>query len=132
MPTKTTSKTATRKSAAHKPAKSAATHKPAATKAKIAPKKKAEPEKKPARAHVATPAKAHHEPAAKVPAKPAAAKQHGPSVSLIDEKVRKESKDGHVRTKISHLPPISKILPTLEAPAPVKTEPSARVPAPAA
>jgi translation initiation factor IF-2 len=121
MPTKTTSKTATRKSAAHKPAKSAATHKPAAAKAKIAPKKKAEPEKKPARAHVVAPAKAHHEPAPTVPAKPAAVK-HGPTVSLIDEKVRKESKEGHVRTKSSHLPPISKILPTLEAPAPVRVE----------
>src|SRR6266480_5349251 len=128
MATKTTSKTATRKPAPKtSSAKSAVARKlataspsrggPATAKAKIVPKKKAEPEKKPAPA----PAKAQLSP--KTPSKPAAAAKSAPSVSLIDKtKTPKESKDGEVKTKSAFLPPISKILPTLEPPAPAKTE----------
>src|SRR6266550_4993577 len=124
MATKTTSKTATRKPAPKTSgAKSAVARKlataspsrggPAAAKAKIVPKKKAEPAPAPAKA----------QPSPKTPSKPAAAAKSAPSVSLIDKtKTPKESKDGEVKTKSAFLPPISKILPTLEPPAPAKTE----------
>src|ERR1043166_4681766 len=106
MPTKTTSK-----GSARKPAKTAA-HKPAA-KAKVAPKKKAEPEKKAAPAAGA--AKTARAPATKSPAAPATK-----PVSLIDKaKAGKESKDGQVKTKSTFLPPISKLLPKIEATATV-------------
>jgi translation initiation factor IF-2 len=123
MPTKTTSKIATHKPAARNPAKPAVARKPPVSKAKPAAKK-AEPEKKAGRAAAAL-AKAEHE----VAARPARAKL-APSVSLIDKaKARKESKDGEVKPKTTVLPPISKILPAQEQPAPGKIESPAAVPA---
>jgi translation initiation factor IF-2 len=124
MPTKTTSKTATRKAATYKPAKSVAARKPAVSKAKPAPKK-AEPQEKPAPAPAASPVKAKREVAAKPYAKPTPSKVV-PSVSLIDNaKTHKETKDGQVKTKTTVLPPISKLLPKLESQAPARTEPPA-------
>jgi translation initiation factor IF-2 len=121
MPTKTTSKSATKKSAAHKTAKPA--HKPAPSKAKFIPKKKPEPEKKPApKPHAHTPAP----PPAKVAPKPAPApRREVETLSLIDEK-KKKPHDGEVRKKSTVLPPISRILPSMEkavVPPPPKTEP---------
>ena len=127
MPTKTSSKTATRKPAAHKAAKPAVARKPAVSKAKPAPKK-GEAQKKTARPPTAQATKAEHEGAPKTPAKPAPAKA-GPSVSLIDKaKAHRESKDGQIKTKTTTavLPPISKILPKSESSAPVKLEPAKR------
>jgi translation initiation factor IF-2 len=123
MPTKTTSKIATHKAAARNPVKPAVARKPPVSKAKPAAKK-AEPEKKAGRAAAAL-AKAEHE----VAARPVRAK-HAPSVSLIDKaKARKELKDGQVKPKTTVLPPISKILPAQEQPAPGKIESPAAVPA---
>ncbi|MEP7015323.1 MAG: translation initiation factor IF-2 [Verrucomicrobiota bacterium] len=129
MPTKTTHKTAARKSAAHKTAKSAVVRKPAVSKATAAPKKaepkKAEPEKKTTRAHAPVPAKAERPAPPKTSAPAAAAKQHGPSVSLIDKsQSQKAGKDAHGKTR-TVLPPISKILPTLKPAVPTKVEPPA-------
>src|SRR5216110_739426 len=120
MPTKTTSKTATRKPAGKKPA---VARKPAVSKAKPAPKK-AEPQKKTARTPAAAPVKTEHDVTLEPSAKLAPAKA-GPSVSLIDKaKAHKESKDGQVKTKSTVLPPISKLLPKLEPPVPAKIEPA--------
>jgi translation initiation factor IF-2 len=124
MPTKTTSKTAARKAATYKPAKSVAARTPAVSKAKSAPKK-SEPQEKQARSPAASPGKAEREVKAKPSAKPTPAKAV-PSVSLIDKaKTHKESKDGHVKTKTTVLPPISKLLPKLESQAPARIEPPA-------
>lgn len=139
MPTKTTSKTAARKPAAHKTAKTPAAHKPAAAKAK-APAKKAAPEQRPAAKTPAPPAKAHTPTA---PAKPApkptapAARRDVETVSLIDEKKpRKKSQDGEAKKKTAILPPISRIRASLETPvvmpkaaAPPKPEPPPAAPA---
>src|SRR5437867_50620 len=120
MPTKTTSKTATRKPAGKKPA---VARKPAVSKAKPAPKK-AEPQKKTARTPAAAPVKTERDVTLEPSAKLAPAKA-GPSVSLIDKaKAHKESKDGQVKTKSTVLPPISKLLPKLEPPVPAKIEPA--------
>ena len=122
MPTKTTSKTATRKPAAHKPAKPALVRKPVVSKSKPA-SKKAEPQKRPARTPATAPAKAEREAGPAPSAKPTSAKG-APSVSLIDKaKTHKESKDGKVKTKTTVLPPISKLVPKLESPA-AKIEPA--------
>src|SRR5213592_5159726 len=95
MPTKTTSKTATRKPAGKKPA---VARKPAVSKAKPAPKK-AEPQKKTARTPAAAPVKTEHDVTLEPSAKLAPAKA-GPSVSLIDKaKAHKESKDGQVKRR---------------------------------
>jgi translation initiation factor IF-2 len=123
MPTKTTSKSARKKSAAHKAAKPA--HKPAAAKAKVVHKKKSEPEKKPAhKPHAHTPAAPA--PPAKVAPKPAPApRREVETLSLIDEK-KKKPHDGEVRKKSTVLPPISRILPSMEkavVPPPPKPEP---------
>jgi translation initiation factor IF-2 len=124
MPTKTTSKTAARKAATYKPAKSVAARKPAVSKTKSAAKK-AEPQEKPAHSPEAASLKAEREVAAKPSAKPTPAKVV-PSVSLIDKaKTHKESKDGHVKTKTTMLPPISKLLPKLESQATARVEPPA-------
>jgi len=120
MPTKTTSKTATRKPAGKKPA---VARKPAVSKAKPAPKK-AEPQKKTARTPAAAPVKTERDVTLEPSAKLAPAKA-GPSVSLIDKaKAHKESKDGQVKTKSTVLPPISKLLAKLEPPVPAKIEPA--------
>jgi translation initiation factor IF-2 len=124
MPTKTTSKTAARKAATYKPAKSVAGRKLGVSKAKSAPKK-AEPQEKPAPAPAASPVKAEREVKAKPSAKPTPGKVV-PSVSLIDKaKTHKESKDGQVKTKTAVLPPISKLLPKLESQAAARIEPPA-------
>ncbi len=116
MPAKTTSKTATRKTA-----KATTASKPAPKTKVAAAKKKAEPEKKSA---AMAAAKTARTPAAKTPAKSDASKP----VSLIDKgKSAKEPKDGQVKSKPPILPPISKILPKIEAPAPV---PAPRAPTP--
>jgi translation initiation factor IF-2 len=121
MPTKTTSKTATRKPAAHKPAKPAVARKPAVSKTK-APLKKAEPQKKTVRAPVGQVTKAEPQVAPKTPATPASAKAAA-SVSLIDRvKAHKELKDGQIKATTTVLPPISKILPKPEPPLPAKIE----------
>ena len=124
MATKTTSKSATRKPAAHKPAKSASVaRKPAVSKPKPAPKK-AEPEKKPVKAHAHAPAKVAHPETPKSAPKPAPVKM-APSVSLIDKAEQKDRKEGEARTKTTVLPPISKILPKLEPKIPARVEPPA-------
>jgi translation initiation factor IF-2 len=118
MPTKTTSKTATRK-----PAKPAVAHKQAVSKTKPAPKKPA-PQKRPVPVPATAPAKTARDVSPKASAKPTAAKVAS-SVSLIDKaKAHKESKDGQVRTKTTVLPPISKLLPKLESPGQAKMEPA--------
>jgi len=125
MPTKTSSKTATRKPAVHKTAKPTVARKPAGSKEKPTPRK-AEAQKKAARPSTAQATTAELEAAPKSPAKPGLAKA-GPSVSLIDKaKAHRESKDGQIKKTAAVLPPISKILPkpesaTLESPIPVET-----------
>ena len=125
MPTKTSSKTATRKPAVHKTAKPTVARKPAGSKEKPTPRK-TEAQKKAARPSTAQATTAEFEAAPKSPAKPGLAKA-GPSVSLIDKaKAHRESKDGQIKKTAAVLPPISKILPkpesaTLESPIPVKT-----------
>jgi translation initiation factor IF-2 len=136
MPTKTTRKSAARKSAAPKPGK-AAVRKHVATKP-IPPKKSAD--RKPAHPHAAAAATAPkkkdagHQPASKHPeATPAPAPpREMESVSLIDAKKpqKKSEKDGEVKTKTAILPPISRIRASLEAPpAPAKIDKLAQVPA---
>ena len=136
MATKTTSKTATRKAPAKtSAAKGGAARKVSsasasrgattAAKARSAPKKEAEPAKK----AVAAPAKPQS--TSKAPAKPETPVQpKSKTVSLIDEaKTRKDLKDGQPKTRTTVLPPISKILPSLEPMAPPKVEPPAVKPA---
>lgn len=128
MPTKTTSKSATRKPAAKSAAdKTAAAQKPAVSKAK-AIAKKAQPEKKAGRTHAPAAPKIERD-VAPQPAKTAA--KHPPSVSLIDKPKRsKDSKDGHAKSRTTVLPPISKILPRLETPAVEPLAPPSAPPAP--
>jgi translation initiation factor IF-2 len=131
MPTKTKSKTATKKPA-HKPAKTAIAHKSAA-KGKVEKKAKVESHAKPARAHEAAPAKkavAHDAPAAKAPAP--TPRREVESVSLIDEK-KKKAVDGEPKKKTTVLPPISRIRASLETPViPAKAEAPPAKPAPPA
>jgi translation initiation factor IF-2 len=135
MPTKTKSKTATKKPAAHKPAKAAA-HKSSA-KAKIEKKAKVESHVKPVPAPEPAPAKKVHAPAAPAPKteKPAPApRREVETVSLIDEKKpREKAVDGEVKKKSTVLPPISRIRASFEtpAPAPPKIEPPVAKPEPA-
>ncbi|MEY2481167.1 MAG: translation initiation factor [Verrucomicrobiota bacterium] len=147
MATKTKSKPAAKKAAAHKPAKSAAAHKPSA-KAKVEKKTKVEaPAKKTHAVAHPTPAKSHarvesHEkPAAKIDI-PKIDKSTSASVSLIDEKVpRAKRADGEVKITKTVLPPISRLReadkrPVAPAPPPapavakVEPPPAAEVPAP--
>src|SRR5580700_7238319 len=118
MATKTKSKTATKKPAAHKAVKVAASHK-SATKAKVEKKAKVVSHAKTAPVHHAAPAKkthAHPAPAAKTE-KPALAPQRQvESVSLIDEKKTREAVDGEVKKKSTVLPPISRIRESLKTP----------------
>jgi translation initiation factor IF-2 len=121
MPTKTKSKTATKKPA-HKPAKAAA-HKSTA-KAKVEKKAKVEAHKP--RAHEPAPAKKTAAPHAPEPKAPAPApRREVESVSLIDEKKpQKKAVDGEAKKKSTVLPPISRIRASLEAPTiPKKVEP---------
>ena len=141
MPTKTKSKTATKKPAAHKKAKAAASHKSTA-KAKVEKKTKVVSHAKPARAHEPAPAKKTHVPAAP-PApkveKPLPAARREESVSLIDaKKPREKAVDGELKKKSTVLPPISRIRASFETPPPPakverpapKVEPAPAAPAP--
>ncbi len=131
MPTKTTSKSATRKPAAKPAAAKTSAPKVAAaapsgggsavSKAKPVAQK-VEPGKPSARTHAPAAAKIERAAASK-PASGKPAAKHAPSVSLIDRPGRsKELKDGQGKTV---LPPISKILPKLEPSAPARVEPVA-------
>jgi translation initiation factor IF-2 len=127
MPTKTSSKSGAKKTAARK---TTAAHKPVAAKSKVV-KKKAEPEHKPAaKAHAPAPAKAHAAPA-HTP-KPAAppSRRAVESVSLIDkQKPQKKAEDGEEKKKTTVLPPISRIRASMEAPA-APPKPAAPAPPP--
>jgi translation initiation factor IF-2 len=144
MPTKTTTKTAARKSAtARKPVKAAApvkaAHEPKRKEAKSA---KIEAPAKPAHTSpttATTRTRSHREPATSqgehapkpVPPPPPTAKPVLETVSLIEEKKpRPKRADGDAATKRSFLPPISRIRATEDPPA-VAVAPSV-VPAPAA
>jgi translation initiation factor IF-2 len=132
MPTKTTSKSAARKPAAHKTtAKASAAHKPVATKAKL-PVSKIEPERKsPPRGQTAAPKAQPPAPEEEPVRKPSVPR--GETVSLIDEKKpRKKLPEGEVRKRTAILPPISRIRASLETPAatpePPTPEPAPEVP----
>jgi len=121
MATKTKGKTATKKPAADKPAKTAIAHKSTA-KVKVEKKAKVEAHAKPSGAHEIAPAK-------KAVTHPAP-RRDLESVSLIDEKKpQKKEVDGELKKKV--LPPISRIRASLETPPvakkveapPVKPEP---------
>src|SRR5436853_6196144 len=102
MATKTTSKTAAKKSA---PRKTAAAKTSAPAKSKVAVKKKPEPVKSAAHVEV------------KKPAPPPAPKRNVESVSLIDKQpAAKKSEDGELKKKTTVLPPISRIRASMEAP----------------
>lgn len=132
MATKTKSKTATKKSAAHKPAKSAAAHKSTARLRRV--EKKA-PHAKPSRAHETAPARktaAHDAHAPKAAKHAPTPRRQVESVSLIDEKKsQKKAVDGELKKKSTVLPPISRIRASFETPpappkilpAPAKAEP---------
>ena len=133
MPTKTKSKTATKKPAADKPAKGAVSHK-SAPKAKVEKKTKVESQAKPAQPHDAAPAKkTPPHPGPETPAQPRSSlRRDVETVSLIEEKKpRKKSDDGELKKKSAVLPPISRIRASLEATAappkavaPAKPEPA--------
>src|SRR5229473_6254654 len=130
MATKTSSKTAARKSAARK---TTAAHKPAAEPVFRVRKKKLKTDAAPPQAGAGAPVKlrAADPSSAKVAPQTAPAPRHeAESVSLIDKKKpRKKAEDDGVKTKRDVLPPISRIRASLEAPgalpkpaAPAKTE----------
>jgi len=133
MPTKTKSKTATKKPATDKPAKGAVSHK-SAPKAKVEKKTKVESQAKPAQPHDAAPAKkTPPHPGPETPAQPRSSlRRDVETVSLIEEKKpRKKSDDGELKKKSAVLPPISRIRASLEATAappkavaPAKPEPA--------
>ena len=133
MPTKTTTKTAARKSPSHgKAVKSAVAAKPAAAKTKPTKTVAA----KPPRSTTVAPTPAARSRAAAAAAAAAAAEKPAPpkpkapveSLSLIDEKKpRAKRTDGTARTTRPFLPPISRIIPpaapkkpAMPAPAPAK------------
>jgi translation initiation factor IF-2 len=126
MPTKTKSKTATKKTAPPKAAKAAVPHKSAA-KSKVETKAKVDSHAKTTRAPDPTPAKktpAHPAPAPKTEKPSPAPRQKVESVSLIDEKKPREVVDGEVKKKSTVLPPISRIRESLKTPPPLpKPEP---------
>jgi translation initiation factor IF-2 len=124
MATKTKSKTATKKPAAHKAVKVAASHK-SATKTKVEKKAKVDAHAKTARTHHPTPAKKIHAPVAKTEKPSPSPRRQVESVSLIDEKKpQRKAVDGEVTKKSTVLPPISRLRASLEIPpAPPKPEP---------
>jgi translation initiation factor IF-2 len=123
MPTKTKSKTATKKPA-HKPAKAAVTHK-SPVKAKIEKKAKVDSHAKQARSHEAAPLKkpqAQAAPPPKVEKPTPAPRREIETVSLIDKKPK--AVDGEQKKKGTVLPPISRIRASFETPpVPPKIEP---------
>src|SRR5262245_40887620 len=130
MATKTSSKTATRKPAAHTAARKTTAREPVAEKTKLLKK---DPKEDAALEHAnaAAPAKSRPlSPKTEPRATPARSHEHE-SVSLIDrKKPRKKAEDGEVKPKQVVLPPISRIRASLQATvAPPK--PAAPVEAPA-
>jgi translation initiation factor IF-2 len=131
MSTKTTSKTAARKTASSKAApKASSTHKsaatsPAKTKAPAAPAKKAEPAPKPVSAPAPAAKALPQETSAKPTPKPPGPRRDVETVSLIDEKKPSKRPAGEPRRKSAILPPISRILeaPVAAAPKPPEPEP---------
>src|SRR6266508_2718255 len=130
MATKTSSKTATRKPAAHAAARKTTARKPvAAPKTKLL-KKELKRDVAAEHAHAAAPAKSRTLPPNADPRTTPPPSREAESVSLIDKKKpRKKAEDGEVKTKRDVLPPISRIRASLEAPAalpkpatPAKTE----------
>ena len=128
MATKTSSKTATRKPAAHTAARKTTARQPVAPKTKVL-KKEPKRDVAPEHADAAAPAKSRTL-SPKTEPTPAPSHEHE-SISLIDrKKPRKKAEDGEVKTKRDVLPPISRIRASLEATvAPPK--PAAPVEAPA-
>jgi translation initiation factor IF-2 len=138
MSTKTSSKTATRKPAAHAgPRKTTAADKPAAGPKTKVSKKKLTDDVAPVPASAAAPVKSGVLPRQNTEPRPAAAPPHEvESVSLIDrKKPRKKSEDGEPKTRRDVLPPISRIRASLEATAappkpaaPVEATPPTKAP----
>ena len=137
MATKTSSKTATRKPAAHAAARKPTARKPvAAPKTKLL-KKELKRDVAPEHAHTAVPAKSRTLPPRAEPRTTPPPGREAESVSLIDrKKTRKKAEDGELKTKRNVLPPISRIRASLEAPAvppkpaaPAKTAPAQTPPA---
>jgi translation initiation factor IF-2 len=129
MATKTSSKTATRKPAAHAAArKTTAAHKPADAPRTKVPKTKLTEEVAPVPTSAAAPPKSGVVPRQKTEPRPVPAPSHEvESVSLIDrKKTRKKAEDGELKTRRDVLPPISRIRASLEA-----TFPPAKAAAPA-
>ncbi|PYL05950.1 MAG: translation initiation factor IF-2 [Verrucomicrobia bacterium] len=130
MATKTSSKTATRKPAARRPA---VAQKPAPAARTKLPKRKIEDKVAPAHPAAAGPTKSR----ASLPSKtaPQAApppSREAESVSLIDrKKPRKKAEDDEVKTKREVLPPISRIRAALETPAVPSKAPALAKPEPA-
>ncbi|PYK09556.1 MAG: translation initiation factor IF-2 [Verrucomicrobia bacterium] len=118
MATKTSSKTATRKPAAHAAARKPTARKPvAAPKTKLL-KKELKRDVAPEHAHTAVPAKSRTLPPRAEPRTTPPPGREAESVSLIDrKKPRKKAEDSEVKTKRDVLPPISRIRASLEAPA---------------
>jgi len=115
MATKTSSKAAARKPAAHR---TTAAHKPAAPKARIS-KKKPEADAESTHKNIATPAKTRTQLASAETAPPPAPppRHEVESLSLIDKKKpRKAADEGDVKPKREVLPPISRIRASLEKP----------------
>ena len=114
MATKTSSKTATRKSAADTAARKTTARQPvAAPKTKVLKK---EPKRAPEHADAAAPAKSRTLAPKTEPRTAAAPSHEHESVSLIDrKKPRKKTEDGEVKPKRNILPPISRIRASMEA-----------------
>src|SRR5947199_1278508 len=122
MATKTSSKTATRKPAAHAAARKTTARKPvAAPKTKLL-KKELKRDVAAEHAHAAAPAKSRTLPPKADPRTTPPPSREAESVSLIDrKKPRKKAEDDEVKAKRDVLPPISRIRASLETPpAPLK------------
>jgi translation initiation factor IF-2 len=115
MATKTSSKTAARKTSGHKAPTS---HKPASASSSKTPKKPIKKEVEPTHSTASAPAKtrATEPPMATASARTTPAPRHeSQSVSLIDrKKTSKKAEDGEVKTRRAVLPPISRIRASLQ------------------
>src|SRR5437667_8419744 len=132
MATKTSSKTATRKPAAHAAARKTTARKPvAAPKTKLL-KKELKRDVAAEHAHAAAPAKSRTLPPKADPRTTPPPSREAESVSLIDrKKPRKKAEDDEVKTKREVLPPISRIRAALETPAVPSKAPALAKPEPA-
>jgi translation initiation factor IF-2 len=129
MATKTGSKTASRKPAAHAAArKTTAAHKPVAAGKSRVPKKELKRDVAPASAHATSAGKSRViSPKQSEPRSAPPPGHEVESVSLIDrKKPRKKTEEGEPKTRRAVLPPISRIRASLEATAapPVEAEPA--------